>query len=313
MPETYTNNVQIYSKEEHEKIHLQDQYSIFYVVLVRQILNEWGFEGEAAVREGTRRFGTDRGLARRNRNLSLGVKINMKTLFSVCSDLPTDPRFRRYRRKLTEQERVSRTLVCPMAEMWDIYNAREIGRIYCEEFHPACYMAYAYGYTRVNLSRTLTQDGDSYCSFNVVLRPEDVPDELKKVCFSEYDPEFKEPEGIDRSPISACVGFHSLCFRVYYFMLEVMQERFGAKGRDTIFNALQAYAKESILNLTEYSNNLNCEINLKLAEKNLPFFTDMDCGELYQKYCDYDAVNMLHKYYYDEVNHFISKKGNELE
>ena len=32
--------------------------------------------------------------------------------------------------KLTDEERNSHTLVCPMAEVWDQYDARRIGRIY---------------------------------------------------------------------------------------------------------------------------------------------------------------------------------------
>lgn len=309
MAETNRNNPLIYSKEELAQIHLQDQYTIMYAFIVRKILEEWGFEGEAAAREGTRRYGNDRGLARRKHNLSLGVKINMKTLFSVCSDLPPDPRFRRYRRKLTEQERISRTLICPMAEMWDIYGAREIGRIYCEEFHPACYMAYAYGYARVNLARTLTQDGDQYCSFNVILRPEDVPDDMKPMCFAEFDPMYSEPEGIDPSPASAAEGFHSLCFRIYYFMLEVMQERFGDAGRKTVERAMTEYAEECCRCLEEYGRTMEVPAGLELAQKNMPLYTEMDCSQLYESYGKYDSVGLLKDFYYEPIDRFLKRKG----
>ena len=93
--------------------------------------------------------------------------------------------------KLTDEERNSHTLVCPMAEVWDQYDARRIGRIYCEEFHRACYQEYAFGLTQVNLAQTLTQDGDGYCDFHVVLRKANVPSDKKAKCFAEYDPGYK--------------------------------------------------------------------------------------------------------------------------
>lgn len=117
-------------------------------------MNALGEKGERIVREATRRYGKDRGRTRREKHEALGVKINMHSLFAVCSDLPSDPRFRRDRLKLTDEERNSHTLVCPMAEVWDQYDARRIGRIYCEEFHRACYQEYAFGLTQVNLAQT---------------------------------------------------------------------------------------------------------------------------------------------------------------
>ena len=77
-----------------------------------------------------------------------------------------------------------------MAEVWDQYDARRIGRIYCEEFHRACYQdhracyqEYAFGLTQVNLAQTLTQDGDGYCDFHVVLRKANVPSDKKAEVF----------------------------------------------------------------------------------------------------------------------------------
>ena len=50
-------------------------------------------------------------------------------------------------------------------------------RIYCEEFHPACYEHYAYDVGHTNLSKTLTQECDEYCAFNVTLRAQNLPRE----------------------------------------------------------------------------------------------------------------------------------------
>ena len=78
-----------------------------YALLAREIMNALGEKGERIVREATRRYGKDRGRTRREKHEALGVKINMHSLFAVCSDLPSDPRFRRDRLKLTDEERNS--------------------------------------------------------------------------------------------------------------------------------------------------------------------------------------------------------------
>ena len=115
----------MYSGKQLETIHLQDSYTIMYALLARQIIEELGALGDEIVRESTRRYGRDRGRKRRQKHLDLGVKINMHSFFAVCSDLPPDPRFRRDRLLLTEEERNSHTLVCPMAQVWEEYGAKK--------------------------------------------------------------------------------------------------------------------------------------------------------------------------------------------
>lgn len=44
--------------------------------------------------------------------------------------------------------------------------------------------------TYVYLGKTLTQDGDEYCEFNLLLRPENMTPDLQIKCFAEYDPQF---------------------------------------------------------------------------------------------------------------------------
>lgn len=119
----------MYSEQQMEIIHLQDSYTIMYALLARQIIDALGETGDSIVREATRRYGKDRGRKRRKKHLDLNVKINMHSLFAVCSDLPSDPRFRRDRLLLTEEERNSHTLICPMAQVWEEYGAKKIGRI----------------------------------------------------------------------------------------------------------------------------------------------------------------------------------------
>ena len=113
--------------------NLSDAYTLMYGFIGKKLIEELGMEGEAALREGSRQYGYDRGETARNKHIAVGAKVNMQSLFSLFHDLPADPRFRRELQQLIPTERVSHTLVCPMADIWKAYGEAYIGRIYCEE------------------------------------------------------------------------------------------------------------------------------------------------------------------------------------
>ncbi len=287
----------MYTNNQLEVIHLQDSYTIMYALLAREIMNALGEKGERIVREATRRYGKDRGRTRREKHEALGVKINMHSLFGVCSDLPSDPRFRRDRLKLTDEERNSHTLVCPMAEVWDQYDARRIGRIYCEEFHRACYQEYAFGLTQVNLAQTLTQDGDGYCDFHVVLRKANVPSDKKAKCFAEYDPGYKVPQ-IDGSAAAGKSGFSSLCVRVYYYMLEVLYEECPDQAVKVMTKALHVWAEDAAEHLIQESTEMHQKLSREFADKHFPLYVNMDDDPLWNKYDRYGAKELLKTEFY---------------
>lgn len=289
-----------YSEQQLCLIHLQDSYTIMYALLSRQIMDELGAQGEAIVREATRRYGADRGVKRREKHLALGVKINMKSLFGVCSDLPPDPRFRRDRLSLTEEERNSHTLVCPMAEVWDRYGVRKIGRIYCEEFHRACYQAYAFGYTQVNLARTLTEDGDEYCDFHIVLRPDNLPAEMRARCFSAFDPDYQEPQ-ISGVPADGKSGFASLCIRVYYYLLEVLSEQVPEKAQAVMARALRLWAADTHRRLKEQSEKLKERLTLDFAERHFPLYGRIEDDSILPQYSRHGAKALLEKEFYQNL------------
>lgn len=290
----------MYSEEQLKVIHMQDSYTIMYALLAHEIMDSLGDAGESAVREATRRYGADRGRTRREKHRRLGVKINMQSLFSVCSDLPSDPRFRRDRLLLTEEERNSHTLVCPMAQVWEEYHLKEIGRIYCEEFHRACYSEYAFGHTQVNLARTLTEDGDGYCDFHVVLRKANVPKELKAECFAEYDPDYQKPV-ITEGSADGKSGFASLCIRVYFYMLEVLLERFPDQAEAVMKKALNVWAADTKQRLTEQADSMKLPLTLGFAEEHFPLYTDIGSDPMWEKYDRYGAKQLLKTGFYDLV------------
>ncbi|MGC2871828.1 L-2-amino-thiazoline-4-carboxylic acid hydrolase [Ihubacter sp. mB4P-1] len=146
----------------------QDVWPKLYYYIAKELLETNGLNGEKALRSGIRKYGEHRGSALRKEHIQNGYPINMYSLF-MAYDLPDDPRFRRRSIKLTKNERLSETLVCPIADLWITYGAKDLGRIYCEEYHHAMFSAYAPG-SQTNLGQTLTQDGDNHCRFSVYYR-----------------------------------------------------------------------------------------------------------------------------------------------
>lgn len=244
----------MYTEQEKCTMNWADSYTLLYGFIAKRMIENCGLEGEAAVREATRQFGYDRAETTRKKHLSVGAKINMLNLFTLYHDLPGDPRFRRELQEINPQERVSHTLVCPMADIWKEYGQMAIGRIYCEEFHPACYNHYAFDQTRVNLSKTLTQEGDEYCDFNVILRPEQMDPELRKLCFAEYDPEYVEPE-FPCEKEDGKRGFAVLSIKLYYYLLKYAVKDLGEDGKNAVRQGLKEFA-DAI-----------CDLFVKRAEK----------------------------------------------
>ena len=295
----------MYSYEEQCIMDLADNYTLLYSFLGRSLIDAFGVAGEKALREGTRRYGRDRGEASRKMHESLNVKINMQSLFSVGGDLPPDPRFRRELQELNPEERVSHTLVCPMADIWKAYGEAYIGRIYCEEFHPACYSHYAFDYGHVNLGMTLTQEKDEYCDFNVVLRAENLPDELKPKCFAEYDPGYVTP---DVHPAAACgkSGFESISVKLYYYILEAALEQFGEAGWDDMCTAMEKMAVDAAARARNTAEKYDRPFDEQLIFDTYPLTMDRSKTKLWDNYTGHEAVERF-------MHSFVPAMQRELE
>lgn len=295
----------MYSYEEQCIMDLADNYTLLYSFLGRSLIDAFGVAGEKALREGTRRYGRDRGEASRKMHESLDVKINMQSLFSVGGDLPPDPRFRRELQELNPEERVSHTLVCPMADIWKAYSEAYIGRIYCEEFHPACYSHYAFDYGHVNLGMTLTQEKDEYCDFNVVLRAENLPDELKPKCFAEYDPGYVTP---DVHPAAACgkSGFESISVKLYYYILEAALEQFGEAGWDAMCTAMEKMAVDAAARARNTAEKYDRPFDEQLIFDTYPLTMDRSKTKLWDNYTGHEAVERF-------MHSFVPAMQRELE
>ena len=282
-------------------MNISDAYTLMYGFVGKQLVDTLGIKGEAALREGSRQYGYDRGETSRNKHLAVNAKINMKSLFSLFHDLPGDPRFRRELQELNPRERVSHTLICPMNDVWRRYGQQEIGRIYCEEFHPACYQHYAYDLSQVNLTRTLTQDGVEYCDFNVILRPEKVPDELKPVCFAEYDPSYEEPE-VENPPVDAKTGFGVLSAKLIYYIFRQARMNLGDAGVEAVRQGLTAWAEAMADFLRDTAKESGLPLDQTYLSDNLPFELDTVTKDemLWRNYDDeYHVKEEVQQYFCD--------------
>lgn len=261
-----------YTYADHCIMNLGDLYTLLYGYICKHLIDECGEAGERAARRGTRHYGWDRGFCIRRKCLAAGAKINMQSLFGLFPDLPGDPRFRREKQRLNPCERVSHTLVCPMAEIWIEKGLRREGRMYCEEFHPADYGHFAFNRSQVNLSKTLTQEGDDYCAFNVKLIPYDLPLELRPVCFEEFDPLYKKPV-IQADPPKAS-GFYTLSAKVYYHLLDCAMLDLGEAGAVAIEHGLTEFAQVAAELLRSRCAAQGEALTLNYVQDNLPVWLD---------------------------------------
>lgn len=219
--------------------NLQDGWSKLYVYLAKNLIDHHGIEGESALRQGIRKYGIDRGIALRRKHLEYGLKPNLFILFTY-GDLPADTRFRRKTVLLNSQQRLAETLACPVAQMWITMDAKKLGRIYCEEFHHACFAAYA-PRAQINLAKSLTQDGDDYCQFSFYLRPANMDVEERRNAFEEFDPAYNPPAN-NYPVVSARDGFEMLAIKLYYNITDTAIDVLGEKVEGTIKQATKQFA-----------------------------------------------------------------------
>lgn len=276
---------------------LQDSWVIMYTFVAREMLNQGGFQGEVALREAVRRYGCDRGLANQKRLLDNNIKINLVTLFCEGRDRPNEARFVAYNTFQSEEDFSVCTHICSFADVWKKYDALAIGRIYCEEFHLACYNAFGFGVTKVNLARSMTQAGDDRCIFNHTLRPENMTEEQRRLCFARFDKGYIPPEKPMPKP-QGKDGFNMLWIKMYYYLLSCAVEELGDWGRTVVGTGLEAAAMEQARAFLETAGATEREVDRGYLEDHLPLSLEPDQEPLWNAYNQYGALKLLKKRFY---------------
>lgn len=283
--------------EEIEIECMQDSWTLMYTFLARTFVDLYGLKGERALREAIRRFGRDRGLTNRQRLLDNNIKINLKTLYCEGRDRPGDPRFVQHSPLNTREEKIDWTFVCPDADLWKAYHCTDVGRIYCEEFHHACYEAFTFDIAKINLSRTLTQEGDDRCSFYFTFRAENVPDELKPLCFEEYDPGYVKPRKAMPKPQGKS-GFNMLWIKMYYYMVETAHEYLGEQAQEAIQAGLTRVAEEHVLYLQKRAASIGQKADAGFLTSHLALRLNSDEEPMWKDYGKFQARQLLNLNFY---------------
>lgn len=277
---------------------LQDSWVILYTFVAKELTLRKGDEGERILREAVRRYGRDRGLTNQKRLMDNNIKINLLTLFNEGRDRPGEPRFTSKVIRNTREERISDTLICSFADVWKRYDAKYLGRIYCEEFHLACYEAFSFGKAKINLSRSLTQDGDDRCCFYHTYRPENLTDEERRLSFEEFDPGYKKPETPMPKPQGKS-GFNMLWIKIYFYLLECAAETLGDKGRALVGEGLRNAAREQAAEFIRRAEATEQKIDAAFLEGHLPISIDTDSEPLWKEYDKYGAKKLLQDCFID--------------
>lgn len=276
---------------------MQDSWVMLYGFLAKQLMDEGGFPGEIAVREATRRFGRDRGLANRKRLVDNNIKVNLLTLFCEGRDRPGESRFICYNTYQSEEDFSVCTHICSLADVWKKYGLKRYGRIYCEEFHIADYEAFGFGATKVNLARTLTQDGDDRCIFNHTLRPENMSEDIRKLCFAKFDEGYTKPDTVMPKPQGKS-GFAMLWIKTFYYLLECAVEELGDLGRIIVGNGLRVTAHEQAKAFLEEAASTERTVDRKYLEEHLSLDLDPEKDILWKEYNQYGALDLVKTCFY---------------
>ncbi len=294
--------------EEIKLENLQDSWVIMYTFIAQELFDRGGFQGEIALREAVRRYGRDRGLTNRQRLIDNNIKINLETLFHEGRDRPGEPRFLSKVIRSTREERISDTLICSFADVWKKYNAKHLGRIYCEEFHIECYKAFGFGQTKVNLSRSMTQDGDDRCFFYHTYRPENLTDEQRRLSFEEYDPGYVKPSTPMPKPEGKS-GFNMLWIKMYFYLLEAAVEQLGETGRMLVANGLRHGAVEQAKVFLEQARATEREVDQIYLVDHLPLNLDIDGEPLWETYDKHGAKQLLRDCFYKVLFQEVGYEG----
>lgn len=284
---------------------LADTWLMIYVHLAKPLIENKGVDGEYILRESLRSFGTDRGSTLRREQEQLGMKINMYNLWTYY-DLPDDPRFRRNKIRLNEEERISQTLVCPMFNLWQKMDAKELGAIYCDEFHPAMFSAYNEKIV-TNLGETLTHDTDDHCHFALYLRPANMNKEERKHAFAKFDDDYDPKlagEYVTRTPKE---GYKMLLIKLYSHMADQIIEEFGDDGLELVTSGLDQYTTDVINFLKERASQLGENYDEQFIEEHYPASLEMSRDPLWNDYKDFRGYHLFRDHVLtvikDSINH----------
>ena len=151
--------------------------------------------------------------------------------------------------------------------------------------------------------------GDDRCSFYFTFRAENVPDELKPLCFEEYDPGYVKPKKPMPKPQGKS-GFNMLWLKLYYYFVEVCCERFGEKeGHKIVAAGLTRVAREHALYYQAKAQSIGRIADAAYVTANIALSFNISEEPMWtEKYGQHNAPELLEKYFFEELFSFLKSK-----
>lgn len=296
----------MYNLDEIKLQNQQDCLSKMYMELAGSIYECTGKKAEGIIREAVRRYGADRGKELKEKHLNNGIKTNLLSLFTESCECSNDPRFRKNIIEQNEQVRLWEIYTCPMADLWNKDGKSKLGSFYCEECTHALINAYTDAKGQTNLSNILTCERDNFCRFSVYFRPANLSEEKRKLCFGDTDntgiaskDEEKNNSDTTNNQYKASTNeefkkdINAMFIKLYYYLLEVSQERLADEGVCAIALGLRNLTKIILGSIIIQAENTGNIVNKEFIYKNFPLNIDSENELLWEKYNKNDAKKLI--------------------
>ncbi|CAB1080411.1 hypothetical protein D1AOALGA4SA_8092 [Olavius algarvensis Delta 1 endosymbiont] len=233
-----------HTEDEQALAKMQALYAKLYFHMAAEYCRTFEPDGEAALRQAIRDFGTDRGRANRAEHEKHGYPIHLKTLFTI-GGFPGKAGFKRNLIDLKPEQRISETLQCPLCDVWRKMDGLNEGIAYCEEIHSAMWSAYDPD-IETNQPKIMTR-GDDLCRFDVFMpaakgMPE--ADEYPQVDFEVH-----------------LQNLMDLQAKLYYYLARGLLH-FGVEGEAAVRRAIRRFGRERGLELRKQHLAQGLEINM---------------------------------------------------
>ena len=205
-------------------------YGTLYTFLARAMVDDFGQEGEQALRKAVHDYGAYRAGWMNADHQARGLALNLANLQNL-GDMPNTDSLEKGDRVCTPS--YFRVVVneCTHNDTWRALDSLDVGRIYCAEVHHPMYCGYADGIT-LDLPEYLTK-GDPACTF--ILNQPDAPEPAA------------EPV-IDVHPETKIARLYGV---LYCFLAGALLDTFGSEGERSLRKALRAYARHTTDSLNE--------------------------------------------------------------
>lgn len=277
--------------------YLHVSHALLYMYIAKQFVEDYGIEGEAAIRKGVELCGERRGKYLRKRHMDLGMKTNLKNHLEYNLNVMKGISFKEKFDHVTEEEDVRVTLYCPTAEAMINRGQRHLAVTYCEEIHPAMWQNYAPG-TIVNLGKTCAQEGSDRCMFDIFLRPGRLTQEQRKECFEEYDPDFKgdrrdEFVFLSRKETSTLKSTIMFCS-----LYQKCIERFGEDGKKSFGKALENLFEDLVQGIQKMAKDYGIECDSKFLDDSLFFSANYADDQYWDMFATDEAKDFAKEHLY---------------